>query len=219
MTPSLHMTNSNKPREVTRRNFLSDVAIGATGAVALSAFARDEALSAEVEPAVAAEWDLTWVDRLTAKHRVVFDAPEINDGTIFTNATVFLMSFGEVYKATDADMQAVLVMRHNGVPLAFNDAVWEKYGLGADLKIPNAEKRNPWTRELATLRGRGATLLACNLAAARRARDIARRLNLDPETVRADIYANLIPGVIMQHSGVFATIRAQQAGCAFMKSG
>jgi hypothetical protein len=166
------MTNSNKPREVTRRNFLSDVTIGATGAVALAALMRDEARAEALPPlAPAAEWDLTWVDRLTAKHRVVFDAPEINDGTVFTNATVFMMSFAEVYKATDADMQAVLVMRHNGV------------------------------------------------AAARRAREIARRVGADPETVRADIYANLVPGVIMQHSGVFATVRAQQAGCAFMKSG
>jgi hypothetical protein len=130
-----------------------------------------------------------------------------------------MMGFSEVYKASDADMQAVIVMRHNGVYLAFNDAMWEKYGIGADLKIPNAEKRNPWTREMATLKGRGAILLACNLAAARRAREIARRVGADPEVVRADIYANLVPGVIMQHSGVFATVRAQQAGCAFMKSG
>jgi hypothetical protein len=213
------MTNSNDAREVTRRNFLSNVAIGATGAVALSALLSDEAAAGGVASSAAAEWDLTWIDRLTAKHRVVFDAPEINEGTIFTNATVFMMSFAEVYKATDAEMQAVLVMRHNGVPLAFNDAVWEKYGIAKDLGLTTTAKGNPYTRELANLKGRGAILLACNLAASRRAREIARRMNLDADTVRADIYANLVPGVIMQHSGVFATVRAQQSGCAFLKSG
>ena len=213
------MTNSNDPREVTRRNFLSNVAIGATGAVGLSAMLSDEAAAEAVTPSAAAEWDLTWIDRLTGKYRTVFDAPEIADGMVFTNANVFLMGFKEVYNASDADMQAVIVMRHNGVVLAFNDAVWEKYGIGADLKIPNSEKRNPWSGELATLRGRGATLIACNLAANRRAREIARRLNLDAETVRKDIFANLQPGVIVQTSGVFATVRAQQAGCAFMKAG
>lgn len=214
------MSNSPVPREVTRRDFLSDMALGAGGALALSTVLPAEAGATSLEPNVSAsEWDLTWIDRLTGKYRTVFDAAEINDGTVFTNATVFFMGFREVYRAADADMQAVIVMRHNAVPLAFNDAMWEKYGFGADLKIPHSEKRNPWTGELATLRGRGATLLACSLAANRRAREIAQRLGADAEKVRADIYANLIPGVIMQPSGVFATIRAQQAGCAFMKSG
>jgi hypothetical protein len=213
------MTNSNTPREVTRRNFLSDVAITATGAVALTALLSDESAAAGVIPASAAEWDLTWIERLTGKYRAVFDAPEINDGTVFTNATVFMMSFKDVYNASDADMQAVIVMRHHGIGLVFNDAMWEKYGIGADQKVANAEKKNPWTGEMATLKGRGATLLGCNLAANRFARETAKRLNQDPEKVKADLFANLVPGVILQHSGVFATIRAQQAGCAFMKSG
>jgi hypothetical protein len=212
------MTDPKTPRELTRRSFLSDVAVSATGAVALSALVPGAAQASAPE-AAAAEWDLTWIDKLTAKYRTVFDAPEINEGTIFTNATVFMMSFAEVYKATDADMQAVLVIRHNAVPLAFNDAMWEKYGIAKDLGLTTTAKGNPYTRELANLKGRGAILLACNLAASRRSREIARRMNADAETVRADIYANLVPGVIMQHSGVFATIRAQQAGCAFMKSG
>jgi hypothetical protein len=213
------MTNSKDPREVTRRNFLSDIAVGATGVVALSALASDESHAAEVLPTAAAEWDLTWIDRLTGKYRTVFDSPEVNDGTAFTNASVFMMGFKEVYDASDADMQAVIVMRHRGVVMAFNDAMWEKYGLAAESKVPNAEKRNPWTSELATLKNRGAILLACNLAASRRAREIAQRLNLNADDVKKDLYANLIPGVVVQTSGVFATIRAQQAGCSFMKSG
>ncbi len=219
LTPTLHMTNSKNMREVTRRNFLSDVAIGATGALALSALASDEAFAAEAEPSAAAEWDLTWIDRLTGKYRTVFDAPEVNEGMAFTNASVFMMGFKEVYNASDADMQAVIVMRHHGVVMAFNDAMWEKYGLGADSKVPNAEKKNPWTSDMATLKGRGATLLACNLAASRRAREIAQRMNLNADDVKKDLYANLVPGVLIQTSGVFATIRAQQAGCSFMKSG
>ncbi|HET9423726.1 MAG TPA: twin-arginine translocation signal domain-containing protein [Gemmatimonadaceae bacterium] len=214
------MTHSRSPRDVTRRGFLSDVAVGATGALALSALLPGESHASTEEPiAPEAEWDLTWIDRLTGKYRTVFDAPEINDGTVFTNATVFMMGFGEVYKATDADMQAVLVLRHNAVPLVFNDAMWEKYGIGTDLKIAGAEKKNPWTGEMATLQKRGAIFLGCSLAANRRAREIARRVGANADAVRADLYANLLPGVIMQQSGVFATIRAQQAGCSFMKSG
>jgi hypothetical protein len=169
--------------------------------------------------AAAAEWDLTWIDRLTGKYRTVFDAADSNDGMVFTNASVFMMGFKEVYTASDADMQAVIVMRHRGVIMAFNDAMWEKYGIGPEFKIANAEKKNPWSSELATLNGRGATLIACNLAASRQAREFAKRLNLNADDVKKDLYANFVPGVIVQTSGVFATIAAQKAGCAFMKSG
>lgn len=221
LTPTLHMTNSKNSREVTRRNFLTDVAVGASGVVALSALMSDEAFAAEAVPSAsaAAEWDLTWIDRLTGKYRTVFDSPEVNDGMAFTNATVFMMGFKEVYNASDADMQAVIVMRHRGVVQAFNDAMWEKYGIGAAFNVPNAEKKNPWSGELATLRGRGAILIACNLAATRQAREFARRLGLDADEVKKDLYANFVPGLIVQTSGVFATVRAQQAGCSFMKSG
>lgn len=213
------MTNSHTPREVTRRGFLSDAALAATGAIALSTLAASDAAAMRDETNFpAAEWDLSWIERLTGKYRTVFDNPDINDGTVFTNATVFMMGFGEVYKASDADMQAVIVLRHRGIPLAFNDAMWEKYGFGAEQKVANAEKKNPWTGEMATLRGRGATLIACNLASNRLARETAKRIGADAETVRADLFANFIPGMIVQPSGVFATIRAQQAGCAFMKS-
>jgi hypothetical protein len=213
------MTNSENSREVTRRNFLSDLAIGGTGVAALSLLMSDEMRAEGVAPAALAEWDLTWIDRLTGKYRTVFDAPEVADGMAFTNASVFMMGFKEVYDASDADMQAVIVMRHHGVVLAFNDAMWEKYGLGVDAKVENGEKKNPWTSDMDSLRKRGATLLACNLAANRLARETARRLNLDAETVRKDLFANLVTGVVLQPSGVFATIRAQQAGCSFMKSG
>lgn len=214
------MTNSRSVREVTRRDFLSDIAVTAGGTLALSTLVARDAHAASGETNVyEAEWDLSWIDRLTGKYRTVFDAPEINDGTVFTNVSVFMMGFKEVYNASDADMQAVIVMRHHGIPLAFNDAMWEKYGFGTENKVANGEKKNPWTNEMATLRGRGATLLACNLAANRQARDLAKRLSVDVETVKTDLFANLVPGVILQPSGVFATIRAQQAGCSFMKSG
>ncbi|MEO5567364.1 MAG: twin-arginine translocation signal domain-containing protein [Gemmatimonadaceae bacterium] len=214
------MTNSRSPSEVTRRDFLSDVALTAGGALALTAMIPSGAHASSGETNVSeAEWDLSWADRLTGKYRTVFDAPEINDGTVFTNATVFMMGFAEVYKASDADMQAVIVIRHRAIPLAFNDAMWDKYGIGTAQKVENGDKKNPWTGELAALRGRGAILLACNLAANRLVRETARRVGADQEVVKTEMFANLVPGMILQPSGVFATIRAQQAGCAFMKSG
>ena len=214
------MSESSTPRDLSRRGFISDLAIGAGGALAISNLAPAEAAAAQIaaKEVGIAEWDLTWIDRLTGKYRAVFDSPDINEGTVFTNAQVFLMGFSEVYKASDADMQPVLVLRHHGVHLAFNDAMWEKYAVAESLKLPVGDKKNPYTSQISALRDRGAMFLVCNLAANRQAGTIARRIGADVATVRADIYANFIPGAILQHSGVFATIRAQQAGCSFMKS-
>jgi hypothetical protein len=211
------MSNSSTAREVTRRGFINDLAAGATGAVALTALLSAEARGDE--PSVsAAEWDMSWVNGLTGKYRTVFDTTEIADGFAFTNVRVFKDGFAEVYKATDADTQAVVVMRHHGVFLAFNDAMWEKYGIGADQKVANAEKRNPWSDQMVAMRNRNTILIACNLAATRRASEIAQRLGLDRDKVKADLYANFVPGTIVMPSGVFATIRAQQAGCSLIKS-
>jgi hypothetical protein len=207
----------NAPHSSSRRDFLSDLALGTGAALAFTPLDPADA-AAERLAESAAEWDMSWVDRLTGKYRAVFDSPDINEGTVFTNATVFMSGFQEVYKVGDADTQAVIVMRHIGVSLAFNDAMWEKYGIAADLKVPNAETKNPYTTQLAGLKARGATLIACNLAANRQAGVIAQRVGAPRETVRADIFANLIPGTIVMPSGVFATLRAEMAGCSFLKS-
>jgi len=44
----------------------------------------------------------------------------------------------------------------------------------------------------------------------------ARKLQRDAEAVKAEWRENLIPGAILVPSGIYALIRAQNAGCAFM---
>ena len=41
-------------------------------------------------------------------------------------------------------------------------------------------------------------------------------IDRDPEAVKAEWRENLIPGAILVPSGIYALIRAQNAGCAFM---
>jgi intracellular sulfur oxidation DsrE/DsrF family protein len=35
--------------------------------------------------------------------------------------------------------------------------------------------------------------------------------------VKKEVYANFVPGTIVMPSGVFAIMRAQNAGCAYMR--
>ena len=47
---------------------------------------------------------------------------------------------------------------------------------------------------------------------------IKTRDKIGDDEARKRAIAYLLPGVILQPSGVFAAIRAQQAGCAYLKS-
>ena len=61
-------------------------------------------------------------------------------------------------------------------------------------------------------------LLACNKAAMRLANQLAQKLNRNADEVRAEFRAGVVPGVLLQPSGIYATLRAQDVGCAFIKS-
>lgn len=200
---------------------------GSTGAPA--------ATSAATSAATPRKWDDAWATRLTAKHRAVFDAPEVADGTVLFNAYVYMRSFGEVYGAPDGDIQAVLVARHRAVPLMLGDAMWERYELGREVRARD-EKTGKWARRnpfavgdpgdtnampglsLSALRERGALLLVCNLALGNLGGRLAARTKQDAATVRAELRGALLPGVEIVPSGVFGVMRAQEAGCTYMRS-
>lgn len=218
-----------------RREFLGQLAIGAA-AIAASACAPAALAAPSAAPvpkAALQKFDDSWVKRITGKHKAVFDAPEIADGTIVSNAWVYLDGFKKVYDTTDADMSLVLVMRHGGIALAFDDYVWEKYDIGKKEKVKDDAtgkwaRRNPfWKPEtgkgsnsftLEAIANRGAIMIGCNLAARGFAAQLAAK-GKEPNTeVAAEILTHLIPGVTLAPNGVFAVMRAQEAGCSYIRS-
>jgi hypothetical protein len=71
---------------------------------------------------------------------------------------------------------------------------------------------------LDSLIAHGVIVLCCNLALMRHGGMLARAENMPIEDARAAVIAALVPGVIRMPSGVFATVRAQEAGCRFLRS-
>jgi hypothetical protein len=59
--------------------------------------------------------------------------------------------------------------------------------------------------------------LVCNIAAMNVGYSLAQKSGRDVEEVRQEVKANLVPGAILVPSGIYALIRAQNAGCAFMQ--
>jgi hypothetical protein len=179
-------------------------------------------------------WDTSWLDRLAAaQYRVVFNGSEVEEGAVLSFAASFLDDYRDVHGTTDQQTRPVIVFRRLGTPMAFNDSLWQRYAIGEDIKLkdPNTHAfatRNVfwrprdgatgWEAELAleSLQRRGLIVLLCNVALGNWARQMARRHQRDSEAVNAEARENLIPGAILVPSGIYALIRAQNAGCAYM---
>lgn len=226
-----------------RREFLGQLAVTAValaGTACAPSLAPSGAAASAPAPRAAApasppRWDDSWIAQLTAKHRAVFDSPGVADGLALGQAFTYMRGYHDVYQTTDADVQAVIVMRHAGIPLAFGDALWDRYEIGKMLKIKDSAtnkpaRRNPFYKvdphdrdafaggTLEALHARGAVLLGCNLAAMGFAARLADRAKSDVALVREEIRSGLVPGVTLVHSGIFGIIRAQEAGCSYMRS-
>lgn len=183
-------------------------------------------------------WDDSWVQRVTGSHRQVFDAPAIAEGTALHQARVFMQGYSDVYGTTDADTSAVLVIRHEAIPMVLNDAAWDRYGLGKRLKLKDpatgkTARRNPFINVkpddpyslvwpdggLDTLMSRGAVVLACDLALGNFAHTVvAKRDKVAGDEAKRRAKAALLPGVVLQPSGIFAVARAEEAGCHYIIS-
>jgi len=220
-----------------RRDFVGRLAAGALLAgMPLPIDASVRAL-AQTHPEQAEEWDVSWVKRLTGKYRAVFDVPEIDSGYGVWRASIWGRQYQEVLGAKPNELSAVVVLRHNGIQLAMQQAYWDKYAIGKEKNVVHpitqqVTDRNPVL--LASSRGevpamfddaaldrfiaRGGIALACNLALQDVVEAIQKKDNVSADEARKQAIASLVPGVILQPSGVFAALHAQDAGCKYLRA-
>ena len=223
-----------------RREFLTHVATAAlvAGAACAAPLAAESLPASRSRASKGAPFDDSWTRRVAAaKHRAVLDSPGIEDGLALMHATYFIQGFREQLDVGASDILAVVVLRHQGTVIALTDSIWERYAIGERYKVkdPATGKdalRNPFLRvskddtnalvppeaSLEGLLASGAVLLACNKAAMRLAGQVAQKYNRNADEVRAEFRDGIVPGVLLQPSGIYATLRAQEVGCAFIKS-
>jgi len=182
---------------------------------------------------VGSKWDVSWTDRIQGKHRAVFDSPEVSEGAALYRAVMWRDQYKEIYGTEPSEMSPVVVIRHLAIPLAMNDAYWERFSIGKEekLKDPVTKKWytvNPiraaapdtpprWAAyNLEALMTSGGIVLACDLAFRMVVAKFREQGGLAQEQADAAAREHLIPGIILQPSGIFATLRAQQAGCSYI---
>jgi len=170
-----------------------------------------------------------WFGKLAGKHRVVFDAPAPNSGFPAIWPRVYLLTTEGTYPGEGAS--AMVILRHEALPLAFQDSLWSKYKLGEMFKINSGDApatANPYATitglpipglGIAELLKTGALIGACDVAMTVYSSGAAKKMGLDPATVRKEWVAGLLPGVQLVPSGVMAVARAQEFGARYIFAG
>jgi intracellular sulfur oxidation DsrE/DsrF family protein len=184
--------------------------------------------------AARAAWDMSWVDALAAaKHKAVFDATLISNGLALGHVDRYLRGYHEVYNLEERELRPVLVIRHEAVPMFLNDAFWQKYQLAQKLRIndpatgtiaarnpfaaPGAKPVADWTT-IQELYGRGVIVLGCDKALRSVVALMAQQTGQAAEAVTAEARASVVPNVVLMPSGIFAVLRAEEAGCVYIRS-
>jgi len=129
--------------ELDRRRFLARAAGAAAGAgVTLAAARVAKAAEAGVDD---------WIKEVKGTHRCLFDFPQHKNGFPLLHILNYLNTYASAYKAGAGQVGAVGTFYSVGsqasIPLAFNDAIWSKYQLGAYTGLKDASG-TPYTRNV-----------------------------------------------------------------------
>ncbi len=205
----------------SRRAFFPALASLGAAAVALVSGSRVANAATSNDPVRprTEKWDDSWTERLTHPQRAVMDVASIDSGLGVAQTGYYLESVKEVF---DSDTQAVLVIRHAAVPMIVAPAIWEKYDVGKTEKIAGRTEgefvtTNIYAKRIAALQERGVIVLGCDLALQGFGYKLARQAKAEVSDVDKELRANLLPGVILQPTGVYAVHRAQRAGCTYVR--
>ncbi|MCC7055289.1 MAG: hypothetical protein IT355_18600 [Gemmatimonadaceae bacterium] len=222
----------------TRRTFLSW--LGGTSLLAgmpsrLAAGAPSPEDATPHAPPVAETWDMSWTGRVTGRYKAVFDSPELSGGAALYRAVWWCEHYKEVYGVARSDMTAVVVLRHAGFFMAMNDEFWSVVNLGKARQVRDAQGKK-WAKvspvgaaaaaatpsearfTLPNFIADGGIALACGWTFGGAASMLAKAEKLEMPAARERARTLLVPGVILQPNGIFAALRAQEAGCSYINA-
>jgi hypothetical protein len=233
------MPDANVPT-ASRRTFLGRVAVAAAGAAATPSALLAGTTAAAPRATVAT--DDKWLDGLKGKHRQIFDMPLPAGGLPMIHVRNFLDTYASAYGVKYPDVNAVAGLYNMTVPLALGDALWAKYKLGEAAKVTDSATNAPAVRNvflmpregmttlpvgggpvplpndtaMTELQKRGTLYIVCNNALNFWASTIASASGQTTEAVRAELDANLVPGVVVVPAMVIAFNQAQERGLTYM---
>jgi len=217
-----------------RRTFLKQVATGAA-VLGTGILASPFSLAAETIPVSGGSEADEWFKQVKGTHKIVFDVPAPNGIMPFAWPRVFTLT-NAATGTPEKDCGVVVILRHNAIPYALNNELWEKYKFGEMFKIMEEDGKTPATKNpfwqpapgtykvpgigpvqigINELQDTGVKFCACAMAIAVYSAVAAMQSNQDAAAVKTEWIAGLLPGVQLMPSGVWAVGRAQEHGCAY----
>ena len=228
------MSEFNNP--FNRRSFLGKLSAGALalGVPSLAGAMNSSRGSANPISSGDAKSFEAWLGKIKGKHKQVFDSMAHHDGIPLAWTRVFLMT-NKAVGASDDDVTAVVILRHDSIPLAMEDRLWAKYKFGEVFKITDGSTKAPAVRNMFwkpkpnelmlpgmavnELIDSGVLVGICEMAVTVYSNMVAGQMKMDPVECKKDWLSGVLPGVQIVPSGVLAVNRAQEHGCTYCWAG
>lgn len=226
---------SNLEDVSNRRRFLGKLTAGAA-ALGITSLVDPFRLAAQPLAAPGADsksFD-AWLGKIKGKHRQVFDCMMPEGGIPLAWARIFLMT-NKAVGVPDNDCTAVVVLRHESIPLAMESRLWEKYKFGEVFKINDESMKAPATKNMfwkpaegsLPIPGMGVNELldsgvlvgVCDMALTFYSKHIADQMKISADECKKDWVSGVFPGIEIVPSGVLAINRAQENGCTYCWAG
>jgi intracellular sulfur oxidation DsrE/DsrF family protein len=234
----IKMENYKLKQTTHRRGFIGTLATGAAAlgiASLLPLRLNSEPLIEMTKESTYPETPDEWFNKITGKHRIIFDATHPEEIMPFAWPRIFLITNDKT--GTPAkDCSVVVVLRHNAIPFAFEDRLWKKYKFGSKYKIDDpttgtASVRNPFWKPakgdfmipgigeaqigIDELQSDGVMFCVCDVAISVQSSRMAKTMKIDADEVKKDLMTGLLPGIMVVPSGVWAVDRAQEHKCSY----
>jgi len=203
----------------SRRGFLTSVGVLAGASL----------LPNVVEAAQAPQggWDLSFIDKLTGKHKQVFDVMDTTIGLVVVKN--WFEAWQAVYGLKHPDVNAIVGIAGKGFPINVSDALYEKFRIGELWQVNDATGKpalkNPWLAGdrpgmfagagVKPLQDRGVVFWMCNFALNNAAGRIATAIQRPQPEVYQELRAGLNPGVIVVPAHTMLLGVAQEKGFTY----
>jgi intracellular sulfur oxidation DsrE/DsrF family protein len=221
-----------------RRDFLKQVATGAA-ALGLTMLAPPLPLSASPIPENSGDDPDAWFNKIKGKHRIVFDVTEPNGVFPFAWPKVFLIT-NSATGTPEKENAVVVILRHDAIPYAMENRLWEKYKFGQMFKIDDPVTKAPSVRNMFwqpkpgdftvpgigevaiginELQASGVMFCVCDMALTVYSAVAAQNMKMDAAAVKKEWVSGILPEIQIVPSGVWAVGRAQEHGCGYCFAG
>jgi hypothetical protein len=170
---------------------------------------------------------MSWLDRLTGKHKQVFDFANMDIGLLVVKN--WHDAWENVYGLKHPDVNAVVGIGGDAFPVNATDPMYEKYPIGELWKVNDPDTGKPAMRNIFVesgkgiragaavrpLQARGAIFWQCNNALMGVAGRIAAAVQRPQPEVYEVLKAGLNPGVILVPAHTMLIGMCQERGCSY----